>query len=182
MIRFSTFVVLFACTLLPAWTAAQATKGIEPGERVSVYAPSVSERPTVGRVQSIDATGMRLGLEDGSSLNLSRNDIRQMYVSRGMRSHTLTGTGIGALSGLALGATVAIIGSTSDSDDPLDSLDRAVYTAFAVITTASGAVAGTIIGALTRSERWDEVMPSDVSWGLTPTLEGGMRVGVALRF
>ncbi len=181
MIRFTTFAALLACTLLPTSTFAQTLYRLRPGARISVYAPSVSDQPTAGTLEGLDATGLRLTRADGTTLTVRRNDIARMHVSTGMRSHTLTGTGIGALSGLALGGAMVIFGAASDSDSDIDSLDRAVYTAVMVVTTAGGAVLGTIIGALTQTENWEEVAPSRLQWRLAPTIDGGMSFGFALR-
>jgi hypothetical protein len=183
MIRVTMLTALFASTVLSTSTFAQTPVRLRPGARISVFAPAVMNQPIAGSLEGIDATGLHVTRTDGSSITVPHNDIAQLYVSTGMRSHTLTGTGIGALSGFALGAAMVVVGVASDSDTDIDSLDRAVYTAVMIITTAGGAVAGTIIGALTQTENWEEVAPSRLRWGIAPTFNGGggMRFVMALK-
>ena len=181
MIRFTAFAALITCAITPYPAAAQTTHDLRPGGRIGVFAPSVSDQTTMGRLDAIDANSLRLTLADGETVTFARNDVARLYVFTGMRSHTFKGMGIGALTGFALGATMVIIGSSGDSDS-IDSIDRAVYTVAMVETTAGGALVGSILGAVTRTEKWREISPSNVRWGIAPTLDGGVKVAFALRF
>lgn len=181
MARTTISVFLLSWVGFSAPLAGQAENGIEPGTRIRVEAPTVSNDRATGSLESIDATALHLTLEDGGSLSVPRDALRSIDVSAGRRSHWVRGAGIGALAGLVLSSTMAIIGA-SEGDAELTSLDNAMYGAFILVTTAGGAVVGGITGALIRTERWEPVSPAGVQWGVGPTLDGGIGFAVALRF
>jgi len=161
--------------------AAQDANTLAPGTRVRVEAPTVTDGRTTGSLASIDATVLHLTLEDGETLTVPRDAVESIEVSAGRRSHWVRGSGIGALVGLAFSGTVAIIGA-NESDSSLDSLDRAMYGAFIVVTTAGSAVVGGVTGALIRTEQWEPMPASGVRVGVRPVAGGGVGIGVSLRF
>jgi hypothetical protein len=172
--------VLFSLAAVPSLLAQDAT-GITPGTRIRVEAPPVMSDRVTGTLASIDAARLHLTLENGDRLSVPSDALESIDVSAGRRSHWVRGAGIGALVGLAFSGTVVIIGS-SDEDDGLDSLDRALYGAVIVTTTAGGAVLGAITGALIRTEQWEPVPLSNVQWGVGPVAGGGVGVTASLRF
>ncbi len=135
----------------------------------------------IGSFASIDSATLYLTLENGDRLSVPRDVLESIDASAGRRSHWIRGAGIGALVGLAFGGTVAIVGG-ADEDDGLDALDRAMYGAVILTTTAGGAVLGAITGALIRTEQWEPVAQSDLRWGVGPVAGGGLEVSVSLRF
>jgi hypothetical protein len=161
--------------------AGQDVSGLTPGTRIRVEAPPVTADRVSGSLRSLDATALHLTLEDGKTLAVPRDAVESIDVSAGRRSHWIRGAGIGALAGLAFSGTLVIIGS-ADDDDGLDSLDRALYGAVIVTTTAGGAVLGAITGALIRTEQWEPIAPADVQWGVGPVAGGAVGVTVSLRF
>ena len=91
MIRIVPLAMLLALTVLPFSVHAQTIYGLQPGDRIGVLVPSESDETAVGRLDAIDANGMRLTLEDGSQVSFARNDVSRLFVSTGMRSHTFKG-------------------------------------------------------------------------------------------
>jgi hypothetical protein len=173
--------IVCLCTLAAAPPlTGQDTSRLSPGARIRVEAPPATTDRVTGNLASIDAAGLHLTLKNGDSLSVPRDALESIDVSAGRRSHWVRGAGIGALVGLAFSGTVVIIGSSND--DGLDSLDRALYGAVIVTTTAGGAVLGAITGALIRTEQWVPVSTSDVQWGVGPVAGGGVGLTASLRF
>lgn len=180
--RRTTTATLILCSLGAAPPlAGQDANGLMPGTRIRVDAPPVTSDRVTGSLESMDATALHIMLADGGSLSVPRAALRSLDVSTGTRSHWVRGAGIGALVGLAFGGTMVLIGS-ADDDSGLDALDRAMYGAVIVTTTAGGALLGAITGALIRTEQWKTVPPSDMDWGMGPVAGGGVGVSVSLRF
>lgn len=172
--------------LLLSWIGLSAPlagqeAGLEPGTRIRVEAPTVTDGRTAGSLDSIDAAALHLTLQDGGRLTVPRGAVESIEVSAGRRSHWVRGAGIGALVGLAFSGTLAIVGA-NEGDGELTSLDNAVYAAFILVTTAGGAVVGGITGAFIRTEQWKPAPASDVQVGVRPVAGGGLGIGVSLRF
>lgn len=181
MARTAIATLLLLGLAVPSSLAAQVATALTPGTRVRVAAPTVTDGRTTGSLTSIGATAFHLAREDGEMLTVPRDAVEVIEVSAGRRSHWVRGAGIGALAGLAVSGTLAIAGA-NESDSDLDSLDRALYGAFIVVTTAGSALVGGITGALIRTEQWEPVPTSDVQWGAGPVVGGGVGFSLSLRF
>ena len=94
--------------------------------------------------------------------------------SAGYRRHTLLGLGIGSAVGLLTGAVLVADCVQGGEDDHLCSVRL-------VAAVSAGAAAGTLIGALIRSERWETVPESRASLHIRP-LHGRTAVALAISF
>jgi hypothetical protein len=96
---------------------------------------------------------------------------------RGMKSHTLQGMAIG----LGVGAIASLVLSEKNCGDAFQQDDVAsCFGQGMVLFGVPGVVLGALVGALTRTERWEEVptYPGPVHVGFLP----GSRIGVGLSF
>jgi hypothetical protein len=147
------------------------------GSRVRVEAPGQFEGRMVGTVLELREGQMVLGLE-GRRLPIRREAIRRIDVSIGRQRHARTG----ALAGAALGAVGgAVYLSTVSSMSHMD-FDERQYG----LATLSGAVGGTMLGALVghliESERWQPVTPVPVRVSVRPVAERGLTLGLTVEF
>ncbi len=154
----STAIGLGFVLLASASLAGQTVSDLEPGLRIRVNAPSMYDRPAIGALEGIDAAGLRMRLEAGGNLNVPRDVVDGIDVSGGLRSHRLKGAAVGGLVGFTGGLIAAAHGR---EDDPfMPGFDRTVEVIGVVVMTAAGAGVGALVGALIRTERWEEVYPA----------------------
>ena len=174
--------LVIATLLVPlARLQAQAAPVLEPGARVRVSTAPQASKPAwiVGTV--ITVTGDRLAIrpqdDSGGPIDIARNTVTRLELSRGRHSKALTGLGVGFLVGAGAGAILgsAVLGGGRDiapSDAKLIG---------AGLVGASGALIGLAVGAGSKSERWQ---PVPVTLGVRGGAEGSrysMRVSVNLR-
>ncbi len=113
------------------------------GARVRVWA---QERQYIGTLTGISDDFV--WLTSGGPVVLARHTVRRVDVSTGKRGHFWVGLGSGTLVGLGAGLAV------SSSCDCGGSIERGVAGAGIWL---GGTVAGAVIGALWKSERWTQV-------------------------
>jgi len=105
--------------------------------------------------------------------------IRSVEVSRGKRRYALTGLWIGAVAGAVPGAlSGAAFAEMCECSDP-NYVGGAVVGA--LIFAVPAALLGAGIGALARTDTWDEVPADRLRVSVMPRA-GGMGIGVAVRF
>jgi hypothetical protein len=97
------------------------------------------------------------------------SDVVKLEISRGRKSNAGKGTLIGAGVGLVVGL-MAAAASTDDSDS-LGEFSWLVYPPSGILV---GGTLGLVVGALTRTEKWQEVpLPQPIQAG--PELTAGSR-------
>jgi hypothetical protein len=111
-----------------------------------VVAPDGEGGPHELLVEDVDGARHRIALPTGGRIERSS----------GYRRHTLLGLGIGSLVGLGAGAVLTSGCRRGGSDDELCGL----HYAYAV---PAGATLGALIGALSRTERWEAVPMASAS-------------------
>jgi hypothetical protein len=181
MTRSAILVLALTALGIPVSAAGQSGDRIDRGTRIRVVAPTISRRPQVGNLAAMDSTGLHL-LQGGDAVTVPWNAVLAVDVSTGRRSHWVRGAAIGGLSGLAV-ATVAFVADQSDSqDDPFsDALDQVFFPAAAFVLGASGALVGGVIGAIARTEQWEQIPATNLRWGVGPVAGGGVRLMLTLR-
>lgn len=152
---------LFAA--LPQHLCGQHSTPLAAGDRARVTArQGATAQHFVGRVSEVGRDTILLDLEgDGSRATIPRSTIEKVEISRGRHGNVgkgaLIGLGIGTIGGGILGAVDA---SHCDTDtsfclfSPGGEMAVSAFV-FGVLGTAGGAV----IGAFTRSDRWETVAP-----------------------
>jgi hypothetical protein len=156
---------------------AQQEPQVAPGDRVRVTAPTIDRDPLVGTLVSMGPDTCVLEVEGRAEpLALPLAPVTRLEVSRGQKSHTLWGAGIGLVAG---GAAGAAIGSASSRGDEYSGL---VTLAYAAGGAWLGLLFGTAIGAVIRTERWELVDLQPVRVGLTPHGRRGLAVSVSVAF
>jgi hypothetical protein len=123
---------------------------------------------------------------DGSRRTLHAADLFSVATSRGLHRNMLNGALIGAGAGIVFGAIAGAASYTEDEGCPdtttfcfdLQIFDRSDYTEMGAIGGGTvGLPAGTIIGALIRTEKWHIV-----SYPAVPVLRvGGRKLSIGAR-
>jgi hypothetical protein len=168
---------LLVAAVAPSAAVAQEPTPVQPGQRVRVRS-LLAHRPVVtGAVESIGRDTLVVRPEAGAAAAIPLSSIARLEVSRGRHSRWLTGLVVGAGAGAVTGAIIGA--ATHDEDDWLFSAgENAVLGA--VLFTPIGALTGTVIGLLVKTERWKSV-PLD---RVRPTVGGGshgrVTVGIAV--
>jgi hypothetical protein len=116
--------------------------------------------------------------QDVPARAISLSTLSRLEISKGLRSNAGKGALIGGGIGLLVGGGMSIIaGSTVDTE--VTSTD---YLAFTGLVTLGGAGLGALIGALTKSERWEEYPVDSLRLGIAPGGDGGFQLTAVLRF
>ena len=178
--RLGTLMLISLIVAPLATIASQQSPPVKAGDRVRVMAPSVSGSPFVGTFAAVEADS--LVVHDSVDIwRLSLASVEQVDLSRGRKSHTLLGAGIGFLVGG--GVAVALLytgGSTSlcDQSANQDAMNPGECIGLTALGGVAGAGLGAIIGGFIRTERWQGIPLERVRVSLTP--QAGRRLGLAL--
>ena len=124
----------------------------------------------VGVVADADGASLMIRTSaQGGNTRVARAEIRSLEVSRGFHRHTVLGLVGGAL------AWAAVVGLYA----AFDTLDESGVGE--PLFVGGMVAAGGLVGTLIKTERWERVPASAVSFGVSPHGRG-LRVEVALRF
>lgn len=160
--------VLFAITVGVAYPPGAVAQ--DEGERVRVI---VGGEETIGEIVRINSTHLALRAEDGRDAVLELAGIHRLDRSVGTRSHWWEGFLYGTAAG---GVAVLVV-----------ALDREEGASIkeSLLLIPVGTVVGTIVGARTKSERWEEIPLAGEGFALRPLVTGNastLRLGVQIRF
>jgi hypothetical protein len=171
--------VLSLSVLVP-FTSLQAQEPptIEPGERVRVTAPDFGLQKSVGTCLSLSQGVMAFEPAGSSQLTIPTGSMTGLEISRGRKSNTLKGLGLGFLGGAALGAVIGLLVDEHGND--LAPWNAAVVGA--AVFGAGGAVVGAGIGTAIKTDRWEEVPVDRLRVSLTPQRGGRLGIGLSLKF
>lgn len=149
--------------------------GAKYNARVRVYAPSIQKGQMVGRL--IKMMPDTLVIERGRSFyQVPVSSISKFDVS--IKQYRNTGKGL--IIGLAAGVGVAILINVPDwGGGDLQGLAELSAT---VIYVPPIVVIPTLIGAITKSDKWVEVSPQRLNLSLAPTSSKGLRAALTFNF
>jgi hypothetical protein len=174
--------ILMVSTIIPAIASAQNQDSIYKfdtviftGERVRLQSDQNPGNWVEGRVISQDFFSLKL-LVEADTLLVQLEEIEKMEISRGISNNAGKGAVVGGVvvgfSGLMLGASLA--------DDPFFDVSGEDLAAITVAGFGLGALVGGIVGALSSSEKWDEVESIQVNPFISPGRTPG--IAVSMRF
>lgn len=176
---FRRVMVLTAVLLSSLSIAALDAQTVASGDRVRVTAEARSGKLTGTLVEWVQDT-LYLA-PDGSAERVTATAIplstlSRLEISKGLRSNAGKGALIGGGIGLLVGGGMSIIaGSTVDTE--VTSTDYLVFTG---LVTLGGAGLGALIGALTKSERWEEYPLDSLRLGIAPGGDGSLQLTAVL--
>ncbi len=182
MRSFTFLVAVLAVTPLTRVTA-QEPPPVKVGDRVRV-SHDCTYRGTQRRCQedrgtldAVKADSIVLSAEkDQSRMVILIASVTRLRVVRGQKSHWAAGVGIGFLTGFTTGAVLAAQepGGCSES--------QGCTIPFGLFFGAGGALIGGVIGALIKSDRWEEVPLDQLRVSFAPQRDGRFAFGLSVRF
>ena len=173
MIAMRIAAVLAALVLLtPFGLRAQQDSALRSGARVRVTAPNVTNGQITGSLVSIRDSS--LVLPDG---DIPLASITALEVSRVTKSHA----GTGALTGFVIGALGGVLIVTSFcTDDFFGPCTAGQVVGSMAVMTLPPTLLGAFIGALIRTERWEEVPLSEIRIGPSQHAGDGISVSASI--
>ena len=176
--------VLSLSVLVPLTVlSAQEQPPVEAGSRIRVTAPTVGADKLAGECVEVDATRLRVQAEEQASpMTISLTDVTRLEVSQGRKSNALKGLLIGSIVGVPAGAVLVLLWTTRGSDNPCSDYPAACAAGGAAVVGVTGALVGLGIGALSKSERWEEVPLDRLRVSIVPLRDGGFALGLSVEF
>jgi hypothetical protein len=135
--------------------------------RVRVTMRSAPGLAAVGTLDAWDRRSLELAGSDSVPRTIPLSDVVRLEVSRGKKGHALTGLAIGATAGVAAGVvTMAFAFSNGDEGDMFYEDRWAIAAVITAVTTVAGAGLGALVGALIKTEKWEDVpLPATIREG-----------------
>ncbi|MFQ5640080.1 MAG: hypothetical protein ACE5IR_19040 [bacterium] len=167
----------------------QEEERVKVGDRVRVTAPDVSKlkldregnvilSAVVGTVVTFEADTLVLKAEgQATPLTVPLVSLKKLEVSRGRKSHWLTGLGIGAIVGTFLAGIAA-----NDSKGFESQTFGTYFLEYSAVGVPVFGGIGAGIGALIKTERWREVPLEKVSMNIMPNSHGGFLFSISLTY
>jgi hypothetical protein len=154
--------VIVLMGLVAAAPAGAAPSLPEPGTRIRLTARVPERHRWTGSFVSAasDTVTMRDGGTDGARVTAPALHVERFEISRGDRSNGVKGLGRGFAIGAVLGAGAAYLAYDTTKDYGEFSGGRTGHAVVGgVVLGATGAVVGTVVGLLVRSEHWRDLPP-----------------------
>jgi hypothetical protein len=161
-----------------AWS--QNDVDIVAGSRLRVTERESKHDHHLGTVVAMSADSVVVRLdESGKRAPFAWAGLSQIDVSRGNHGHAAAGVGIGLLGGAGIGALIGAISTQRSSDN----LEKAMNTlAWSGIGAVVGMIAGGIIGANHKTEKWTEVEVESISISAGASCDGGVALILGVHF
>ena len=159
---------------------AQEPPPVKVGDRVRVTAAELNIREFEGRLRRLYKDSVVVRPEYGGAppvvillTSLTRLEVRRR------KSRADAGAGYGALAGAAIGVgSAAMLCSSEDCEE----YTGAVYLVLGGGGTLAGLLIGSIVGALIKTERWEEVPLDQLRVSFVPQRDGRFGLGLSVRF
>jgi hypothetical protein len=145
---------------------------LQLGERIRYTL--TTDKTGKGVLREIGPDYLRIEDKRGASLRLEKSALQSLGVVRGKKRNPVGGALIGFLPGAAFGAFAA--GAMCDYGSPCD------YAGPALVLGGMTAAVGAGIGALIKTDRWQQAPVSRVRFAIAPAKGGGVRAAVKLSF
>ena len=169
-ITFLVAVVAVACGGRPAPVLTP-----EAGERVRVTAPDLDVHRHTGLLVAVQRDSLTV-----DTLTVARASITRLEVQRGRKTNARKGAWIGALS-LGLAGVGLGIAGCADYDCDGDEWS-AVIGVLGGVGALGGGLIGLGVGALIKTERWEEVPLDRLRVSFAPQRDGRFGLGLSVRF
>lgn len=191
--------MLFAVLFLAPFTDTVAQKQwLQPGRRVRLSSPSTDLHNAVATVLWLhgDTVVVRSGgfrvnghghrLTDTTVTSVPLAAITELAVQRGTRSNTGTGAAMGLGVGALVGVGLAVATSASEKECSSDAMfcwetTGADYAGGVVAIALLGGALGAIVGAVTKTDKWEEVPLDHLQVSIAPT-RNGLGIGARIAF
>ena len=146
-----------------------------PGARIRITAPDLGIEKQEVRFGTL--RGDTLVVVADSTLTLPLASVVRLDAYQGQRSNAWAGAGIGLVVGVGAGVAIALM----VRDEDCFCTKGEVAAAGGAIGAAAGILIGSSIGAVIKTDRWQEVTPDQLRVIVVPR-PGGLALGVSVAF
>lgn len=167
-----TILLVLVLVLAPLTDAIAQELPLQPGQRVRVTVPSRRLYRFQETFQQM--RGDTLVLESGWCLFA---DVTRLDVHRGQKSAWASGLLYGSLAGALIGS----LAGAAQGADPDASHPGGSALVGGIFLGGVGAVSGLVIGALTKTDQWEEVPLDRLRVSVVP-MRNGFGIGVSIAF
>jgi hypothetical protein len=156
--------------------AAQTQASVQPGQRVRVRSTVAHTPELVGVVETIKPDTLMVRDDDRSMATaVPLATVDRLQVSRGRHSKWITGAAVGFVVGAGTGA---ILGAAGHNESDFIFGPGASAFLGAVLLAPVGALTGTVVGLLVKTERWQTVPLGRVGPSVGRGPDGRLTLGV----
>lgn len=153
--RLTFLAAMLQVPVAPVVLRGQAAMQADSGSRVRVTVDRPSKHSRVGSLISMDADSLRFTSTDGNGIVATPiASVTRLERSRGRRSNAGRGALIGGIVGGAAGLILGIAAADEGGWFPVGPKEIALVTGFMGATFAG---LGALVGAASKSERWEPV-------------------------
>ncbi len=177
------FVLLASLSFVPL-TSATAQVPVRPGAQVRVTGhfchPFHTCQHSVSTFVAWKADSLVIQ-SNGDTLTVPVTLLTRLDVSRGRKTNTGEGAGIGFLLGVFAGAAIGL--ASYECEPCFIDLGPGTYAAAgAVIGGLGGLVVGALIGSAIETDRWMEMRVASMRVSVAPQRDGRFALGLSVRF
>ena len=157
--------------------AEERTSEVEEGDWVRVRFGGREDRVIEGSLQGIEENDLLILSSEGKEVSrIPMGQVREFRVRRGSRTQALRGLGLGLVSGALVGGFIGL--AHGDDESGFIQFTAGDYAAMGAAGFGLiGGVAGLVIGAASRTDRWDRASIPAVNPSVQVAPDG--RLGVA---
>jgi hypothetical protein len=186
-----------AISVVIPFASLRAQQSATPGDRVRISECHIRTLRSgtlrnecerhVGTLSALTAQIVTLRMEDtATEFTVPLDSVIKLEVHRGQRRHAgrgaLIGSIVGVTTGVIVGAVVASAPATCEDLGWSEPCGAQLALAGGLFLGASGALVGTVVGALIRTDRWQEVPLDRLSVGLAPQRDGRFALAMSVSF
>lgn len=177
---FRTAAVALAAIFLAAPSAG--AQELRSGDRIRVNMHSGDIGELIGVYHASEPENLVVYTGESARAKIPWDDISRLQLSHGEQSNA----GKGALIGLAIGGGLGLVAVIATAADPCEGFcpgdpGTAGVVALGAVLAGAGAGVGALIGAATKSERWQTIPRQQWQIQVAPDLKGGVAIGISLR-
>ena len=176
-----TLLVISVLSLIPVpCVLAREPVIVNTGQRVRVHVLQSPDHPIIGTVVRLEADSLVLDSSSGQEVVLPLDTVTGVEVSRGRKPIAGKGTLIGLVGGVVGGPLIVLATDGCGGGDDTISDETTCYACAVVLFGGAGALIGSIVGAVYKTEQWEAVELDRLRFSITPRRQGGVRFMVAV--
>ncbi len=172
--RTRSLVLGLACLVRAAAAVADEAPLPPEGTRVRVTAPQLRLKRATGTLAEVSEREIVLALSPSEWRTIPLGAVTRLERSRGRHGHWVPGAAVGAVLGGAFFGLASVA--------MCEAADCPVSVAAVAVGAGLGALPGAGVGALIRTERWEEVKRPRVRVSLAPTRGRGVAASLRVEF
>ncbi|MDH3457542.1 MAG: hypothetical protein OER90_11955 [Gemmatimonadota bacterium] len=170
---------LAALVLAPLTDAIGQDQPLQPGQRVHVTVPTLGIKKQAATFEAL--RGDVLVVVADSAMNCPLSSVSRLEVSRGRKSNAVKGLAIGSVAGVVVGAVLGVVASTGSGETLCYWGTVECGASGAAAFGVFGGLVGLGIGALSKTERWEEVPLDRLRVSIVPQRDG-FGIGASIAF